>query len=194
MVQSLLMGVGAVVCACVRSFFSAPYTQTNALLSCPVTCSLRVCFFSASFLCRGECVRLRHFVTNSFVEDNVITNCGIFDYEYDNGGKNGEAVYMGTSSKQVRDGRRLISNSRAQTPPAIRDNQSHDLWEHIVYLMYVPGLTYTFWGIPVTFLCKSRTLVINKIHTHVDFRTTYLRGKGGRRTHTSATYGRPHGK
>lgn len=64
-------------------------------------CVFAVWFF-AFLLCRGECVRLKHFVTNSFVTDNVITNCGIYDYQFDNGGKNGEAVYVGTSSKQVR--------------------------------------------------------------------------------------------
>ncbi|CAM9980487.1 unnamed protein product, partial [Laminaria digitata] len=61
--------------------------------------------------CGGECVRLRHFVTNSFVKDNVISNCGVYDYQYGNGGKNGEAVYVGTSSKQWTDGPDLTANN-----------------------------------------------------------------------------------
>lgn len=97
--------VAAVVCACVCFFFSTFFTHVFAELPRYVLGTCLLLRFFASLLCRGECVRLRHFVTNSFVQDNVISNCGIFDYEYDNGGKNGEAVYMGTSSKQVRDGR-----------------------------------------------------------------------------------------
>lgn len=53
---------------------------------------MRFCF---SF--RHECVRLKHFVTHSQLLDNTVTNCGM-----DNpNGPNGEAVYIGTSSKQV---------------------------------------------------------------------------------------------
>ncbi|CAM9758388.1 unnamed protein product, partial [Ascophyllum nodosum] len=48
----------------------------------------------------GECIRLRYFVTKAEIYDNKILNCGIYDYFYDRGGKNGEGIYVGTSSNQ----------------------------------------------------------------------------------------------
>jgi hypothetical protein len=53
----------------------------------------------------GECVRLRYFITDSEISYNTITNCGIYDFIFDDGGKNGEGVYIGTSSKQWGDGK-----------------------------------------------------------------------------------------
>ncbi|CAM9238301.1 unnamed protein product, partial [Sphacelaria rigidula] len=51
--------------------------------------------------CRGECVRLRNFVTNAELSDNVIEYCGVYDYRFGDGEeKNGEAIYVGTSSTQ----------------------------------------------------------------------------------------------
>ncbi|CAM9422984.1 unnamed protein product, partial [Sphacelaria rigidula] len=54
--------------------------------------------------CGGECVRLRNYVTNAEITDNSITNCGVFDFIFDDGGENGEAIYVGTSSNQWTDG------------------------------------------------------------------------------------------
>ena len=51
---------------------------------------------------RGECVRLKDFVVNALITDSTITNCGIHDYEFGSDEKNGEGVYIGTSSTQVR--------------------------------------------------------------------------------------------
>ncbi|CAM9258533.1 unnamed protein product, partial [Scytosiphon promiscuus] len=53
----------------------------------------------------SECVRLRDFVTFAEVHDNYITDCGIYDYRHEDGGKNGEGVYIGTSSNQWGDGK-----------------------------------------------------------------------------------------
>ena len=38
---------------------------------------------------------------NAVITGNDIKNCGIHDYEFHTGGKNGEGVYIGTSSNQV---------------------------------------------------------------------------------------------
>lgn len=58
-------------------------------------------FFYVPAACRGECVRLKQFVTNSEIVDNDVSYCGVHDYRYGGGGKNGEAIYIGTSSNQV---------------------------------------------------------------------------------------------
>ena len=38
---------------------------------------------------------------NAVITGNDIQNCGIHDYQFDTGDKNGEGVYIGTSSTQV---------------------------------------------------------------------------------------------
>ena len=49
---------------------------------------------------RGECVRLKNFVVNAHVSGNTIQHCGLYDYEFGDG-KNGEGIYIGTSTNQV---------------------------------------------------------------------------------------------
>lgn len=48
----------------------------------------------------GECVRLRYLVTRADVADNHIGPCGVYDFRFDDGGKNGEGVYVGTAPEQ----------------------------------------------------------------------------------------------
>lgn len=43
-------------------------------------------------------------MTNSEITDNTISNCGVYDYVFDEGGKNGEGIYIGTSSNQWTNG------------------------------------------------------------------------------------------
>ncbi|CAM9421254.1 unnamed protein product, partial [Ascophyllum nodosum] len=54
--------------------------------------------------CGGEGIRLRYFVTNTTIYHNRITSTGRYDFIdgecCDGGKKNGEGIYMGTSSKQ----------------------------------------------------------------------------------------------
>lgn len=47
-----------------------------------------------------ECVRLRYLVTGAEVDDNTITNCGVADFKFGGGGKNGEGIYLGTAPEQ----------------------------------------------------------------------------------------------
>lgn len=54
--------------------------------------------------CGMECVRLRNWVTNSVITNNVIEDCGIYDFRFRFDGKIGEAIYVGTSSNQWTDG------------------------------------------------------------------------------------------
>lgn len=51
----------------------------------------------------GECIRLRYFVSNSEIARNKITNCGVADFEFNDGGKNGEGIYIGTAPEQRND-------------------------------------------------------------------------------------------
>lgn len=65
----------------------------------------------------GECIRLRYFVTKAQIYNNEIGPCGILDFEMDGGGKNGEGIYIGTSSNQWGDGKNPTSG-----PDVSRDN------------------------------------------------------------------------
>jgi hypothetical protein len=52
----------------------------------------------------GECLRLRYFVRGADVGFNRFENCGVHDFRF-GGKKNGEAIYLGTSSTQWGDGK-----------------------------------------------------------------------------------------
>jgi hypothetical protein len=49
----------------------------------------------------GECVRLRYFVEGAKVVGNRIGPCGVYDFKFSRGGKNGEGVYIGTAPEQL---------------------------------------------------------------------------------------------
>lgn len=48
-------------------------------------------------------MRLKNFVVGAEIINNVIEDCGVTDYVYGSGNseKNGEGIYVGTSSRQV---------------------------------------------------------------------------------------------
>ena len=55
---------------------------------------------------QGECLRARYFVTNFEVVGCHIENCGVEDFVFgDMKAKNGETIYLGTSSNQISDGK-----------------------------------------------------------------------------------------
>lgn len=47
-----------------------------------------------------ECVRLRYLVTGAEVSGNTISTCGVADFRFGGGGKNGEGIYVGTAPEQ----------------------------------------------------------------------------------------------
>lgn len=49
----------------------------------------------------GECVRLRYLAEDAEVAGNRIGPCGIYDFKFNGGGKDGEGVYIGTSPEQL---------------------------------------------------------------------------------------------
>lgn len=53
----------------------------------------------------GECIRLRYFAQGNEIAGNTIENCGIEDFRFDGGGKNGEGIYIGTAPEQIGDGK-----------------------------------------------------------------------------------------
>jgi hypothetical protein len=49
----------------------------------------------------GECLRLRYHAQNNEVAHSNFQNCGVHDFRFKDGGKNGEGIYIGTSPKQL---------------------------------------------------------------------------------------------
>lgn len=68
----------------------------------------------------GECIRLRYFAQQNEIAYNTITRCGVGDFSYNGGGKNGEGIYIGTAPEQLRDGK---------NPTKDRDVSAHN-WIH----------------------------------------------------------------
>lgn len=68
----------------------------------------------------GECVRLRYLITAAEVDHNRIGPCGVHDFRFDGGGKNGEGIYLGTAPEQQ--GQNGAPDAR---PDVSRDNRIH---------------------------------------------------------------------
>ena len=58
----------------------------------------------------GECIRLRYFAHDNEIASNTILNCGVHDFVFGAGGKNGEGVYIGTAPEQLSDGKNPTSD------------------------------------------------------------------------------------
>lgn len=71
----------------------------------------------------GECVRLRYFVTQSEIAYNTVTNCGRHDYQFDDGGKNGEGIYIGTAPEQRGDGKNPTSDTDESNVNLVHHNK-----------------------------------------------------------------------
>lgn len=68
----------------------------------------------------GECVRFRYFAHHNEVAYSTFHVCGLLDYTFDDGGKNGEAIYIGTAPDQWADGKN----------PTADPDESHHNWVH----------------------------------------------------------------
>ncbi|CAM9369728.1 unnamed protein product [Ascophyllum nodosum] len=53
--------------------------------------------------CGDECVRLKNRVVNAEILENTIESCGVHHTLFESEGKNGEGIYIGTSSSQLDD-------------------------------------------------------------------------------------------
>lgn len=72
----------------------------------------------------GECLRFRYFVQNSEVAYSTFQDCGVHDFRFHAGKKNGEAIYIGTAFKQWADGK---------NPTADPDQSSNNLIHHNMF-------------------------------------------------------------
>jgi parallel beta-helix repeat protein len=68
----------------------------------------------------GECVRLRYFAQQNEIANSTFQNCGVHDYRFSAGGKNGEGIYIGTAPEQLGDGKN----------PTTDPDQSNGNWIH----------------------------------------------------------------
>ena len=68
----------------------------------------------------GECVRLRYFAQRNEVAGSTFRTCGLYDFRFDEGGKNGEGVYIGTAPEQ---------QGENGAPDAARDRSDRN-WIH----------------------------------------------------------------
>ncbi|HEY3508932.1 MAG TPA: right-handed parallel beta-helix repeat-containing protein [Kribbella sp.] len=69
----------------------------------------------------SECLRLRYLVTNADVHDNTIGPCGVWDFKFNDGGKNGEGIYLGTAPEQQGE-----NGAPDDQPDRSRNNRIHD--------------------------------------------------------------------
>src|SRR5262249_35218623 len=53
----------------------------------------------------GECLRLRYFAQHNEIAGSTFAGCGVHDFKFNGGGKNGEAIYIGTAPEQRGDGK-----------------------------------------------------------------------------------------
>lgn len=68
------------------SLYAVSVNRLTAIAPPPTR--LRVCAISF-YRCD---VTVKDFVTNALIHDNMIENCGVHDFQYDDGGKNGEGI------------------------------------------------------------------------------------------------------
>jgi hypothetical protein len=68
----------------------------------------------------GECLRLRYFAQHNEIAYSTFQVCGLLDFVFAEGGKNGEAIYIGTSADQWEDGKN----------PTADPDESHHNWVH----------------------------------------------------------------
>ncbi len=68
----------------------------------------------------GECIRFRYFAQKNEIAYNTIVNCGVHDFVFDGGGKNGEGIYIGTAPEQLTDGK-----NPTRDPDASNENWVH---------------------------------------------------------------------
>jgi hypothetical protein len=68
----------------------------------------------------GECLRLRYFAQHNEIAYSTFQVCGLLDFVFAEGGKNGEAIYIGTSADQWEDGKN----------PTADPDGSHHNWVH----------------------------------------------------------------
>ncbi|MFF1921794.1 DUF1565 domain-containing protein [Streptomyces sp. NPDC058221] len=67
-----------------------------------------------------ECLRVRYLVTGADISGNTITDCGVADFKFGGGGKNGEGIYLGTAPEQ-----QGANGAPDAAPDVSRNNRIH---------------------------------------------------------------------
>jgi hypothetical protein len=70
----------------------------------------------------GECLRLRYFARYNEIASSSFVGCGVYDFVFAGGGKNGEAVYIGTAPEQRADGKNPTVDVDASDFNWVHDN------------------------------------------------------------------------
>ena len=70
----------------------------------------------------GECVRLRYYAQHNEITGSSISNCGVHDFRFRAGGKNGEGIYIGTAPEQRGDGKNPTSDPDLSSENWIHQN------------------------------------------------------------------------
>ncbi|MFN8568726.1 MAG: right-handed parallel beta-helix repeat-containing protein [Kouleothrix sp.] len=79
---------------------------------------LRMTFRNAG----GECIRLRYFAQHNEIAESNISSCGVHDFRFGAGGKNGEGIYIGTAPEQRADGKNPTADPDESNANWIHDN------------------------------------------------------------------------
>ncbi len=82
----------------------------------------------------SECLRFRYFVTDSEISYSSISNCGVYDFRFQSGKKNGEAIYIGTSVNQWDDGKNPTAGPDQSKNNKIHHNKINSLGNECVDL------------------------------------------------------------
>ena len=86
----------------------------------------------------GECLRFRYFVNNSEIAGSEFHNCGVYDEQFGGDGKNSEAIYIGTSSNDLKDGKNPTADLDA--------SNDNDIYDNIIKFGVVGGVDYGVGG------------------------------------------------
>lgn len=70
----------------------------------------------------GECVRLRYFARGNVIRNSTIADCGIYDFRFAAGGKNGEGVQIGTSPGDLADGKNPTADPDRSSDNTVENN------------------------------------------------------------------------
>jgi hypothetical protein len=70
----------------------------------------------------GECLRVKYFFHKNEIAHNTISHCGVYDFVFADGGKNGEGIYVGTAPEQVEDNKNPTRDVDASNDNWIHNN------------------------------------------------------------------------
>lgn len=70
----------------------------------------------------GECIRFRYFIQGAEFFNNTVKDCGVHDFVFKDGGKNGEGIYIGTAPEQRKDGKNPTKDVDKSNKNWIHDN------------------------------------------------------------------------